>query len=190
MNIETSELQQLLKVIEEKNLSILEAIDLIKGNSIPDEQVKSEQIKPTEEITLIVDYSKTVEKMIAAGKYDWKNSDITNKHFPLLAELSGQKTAVSKLFHFNRGISSDDVISEMDKAGYRPATLPELLALGEIQPDLQRQFPIIALGSIWHVTGGRRFVSCLRVAGVERELDLLWFGYVWDARCRFLGVRK
>lgn len=186
MNIETSELQQLLEVIEEKNLSIPEAIDLIKGNNTIDKQTKS-----TEEISLTVDYNQTVEQMIAAGKYDWKNSDITEKHFPLPAELSGQKTAVSsKLFHFNRDISSEDAIAEMDKAGYRPATLSELLALGTKHPELQRQFPIVALGSLWRLAFGLRRVPFLLVDGVERRLGLLWFDYDWYAYYRFLGVRK
>ncbi len=186
MNIETSELQQLLEVIEEKNLSIPEAIERIKGNNTTDEQVKSA------EISLTVGYSQTVEQMIAAGKYDRKNSDdITDKHFPLPAELSGQKTAVSsKLFHFNRDISSENAIAEMDKAGYRPAILSELLALGAKYPELQRQFPIVALGSVWHDADGDRVVPCLSVDGGERELGLDWCGVGWDADCRFLGVRK
>ena len=93
-----------------------------------------------------VDYSKTLEQMIADGKYDWKNSDIKAKNFP----LNGQgTTAVNiELVHFNRNIESDTALAELDKMGLRPATLPELLAFGAKYPDKQREFPIVALGSV------------------------------------------
>lgn len=188
MQIETSELQQLLAVVEEQNISIAEAIERIKGNS----NGKAEaQPQPAEEITLTVDYGRTVKQMIKAGKYNGVNSDITEKNFPLPTELIGQKTSVSgKLFHFGKDISSEDVIFEMDKSGYRPATLPELLALGEAHPDLQRQFPIIALGSVWRVAAGSRIVPALAVDGYGRKLHLFWFGPAWYVICRFFGVRK
>ena len=78
----------------------------------------------------------------------------------------------------------------MDEAGYRPATLAELLALGESQPELQRQFPIIALGSVWRGAFGRRRVACLYVPGYGRRLNLYYLDNDWRAHCRFLAVRK
>lgn len=184
MKIETSELQRLFEAMEEENLFIGEVITLIQG--------KNKSIKTRgAEFNLSVDYSRTLQEMINAGNYACVNSDITDKNFPIPPEMTGKKVEVSaKLFHFNRPISSEDAISEMDKAGYRPATLAELLALGEAQPELQRQFPIIALGSVWHHAYGYRRVPCLDVGGVEREFNLGWFGRDWVAGCRFLAVRK
>ncbi len=105
--------------------------------------------------------------------------------------MVGKKVEVSaKLFHFNRDISSGDAISEMDKTGYRPATLMELLVLGFLFPEMQRQFPIVALGSLWRIAGSFRVVPSLGVGGSRRELDLHWFDNDWDAHSRFLGVRK
>jgi len=90
-------------------------------------------INPTEEIKLTVDYTKTVEQAITDGNYDWKNDDIIVKNFPISPEMIGKKVeVVTKLFYFNRDISSNDGISEMEKADYRPATLMELLALGAV----------------------------------------------------------
>ncbi len=176
--IKKPELQQLLKVIEKNNISIPEVINFIEG-------------KAKEEISLTVDYSQTLEQMIANGKYDWHNNSITEKNFPIPTELVGEKVVVSaKLFHFNREVSNKEAIAEMNKDGYRPATLAELLALGEAQPDLQRQFPIIALGSVWRVGGGDRRVSSLSVDDGRRELYLSWFGADWNAYYRFLAVRK
>ncbi len=185
MKIEVSELQELLSMIEDNNLSITRIIEFIKGKEVTNEQPKND------EIVLSVDYSRTVQEMINAGKYGWTNDNITEKHFPLPTELNGKKVSVStKLFHFNRPINSQDAIKEMDKAGYRPATLAELLALGEKQPELQKEFPIVALGSLWADARGRRSVPYLLVHGYERRLNLYWFVLDWYVFCRFLAVRK
>jgi hypothetical protein len=185
MKIEVSELQELLSVIEDNNLSIAEVIEHIKSKETSDEQSKND------EIVLSVDYSRTVQEMINAGKYGWTNDNITEKHFPLPTKLNGKKVSVStKLFHFNCSISSKDAIAEMDKAGYRPATLAELLALGEKQPELQKEFPIVALGSVWTDAYGGRHVPYLDVDGFKRGLSLDWFGFDWYGNCRFLAVRK
>ncbi|NCU43062.1 hypothetical protein EOL72_01780 [Candidatus Falkowbacteria bacterium] len=186
MKISKSDLQKLTTVMENNNLSVAQVIELIEKSN------ESEKvINPTDEIRLAIDYTKTLEQAISDGNYDWKNSDITAQHFPVSPEMIGKKAEVSaKLFHFNCGISSDDVISEMDKAGYRPATLMELLVLGFLFPELQRHFPIVALGSVWHGAIGGGHVPYLDVDGNERGLDLYWFGIDWGAHCRFLGVRK
>lgn len=129
----------------------------------------------------------SLAEAIEAGKYDWKNDNITVKNFPPSANDIGEKDVV--LFHFNRDISSDDVIAEMDKAGYRPATLRELLALGARYPKLQKEFPIIALGSSCHLDGYRR-VPALWCGGYGRCLVLYWFAGDWLVGSRFAAVRK
>ena len=78
----------------------------------------------------------SLKDRIARGKYDWVNSDITEEHFP--TNIPVAYDAEYKLFHFNRSISSDDAIKEMEKDGFRPAVLAELLVLGETQPELQK----------------------------------------------------
>lgn len=187
MKISKTDLQKLIVVMENKNLSISQVIELIENSNVQSEKV----INATSEILLTVDYTKTVEQAIADGNYDWKNNDVTTKNFPISPEMIGKKVEVAtKLFHFNRDISSDDAISEMDKDGYRPVTLIELLVLGFLFPELQRQFPIVALGSVWRRARDRRFVPCLYVDGSGRLLYLGWFDVVWSAHYRFLGVHK
>ena len=186
MEVDESELQQLLEAIDNKKLSIPEAIVLING--------KTENNKPlpsTDDIKLTVDYSKTVEQAVADGKYDYKNSDITVKNFPISPAMIGKKVDIAgRLFHFDRNISSEDVIKEMDKENCRPAVLMEALALAAAHPELQREFPIIALGSVWRISSGGRQVPCLVVIGSARELNLNYFVSDWSAHCRFFGVRK
>ncbi|MCG2694907.1 hypothetical protein L6261_02375 [Candidatus Parcubacteria bacterium] len=138
--------------------------------------------------TFLVDETKTVEELVAEGKYNWSNSDVTSKNFP--RPENGTKTEKEiALFYFNKTMTSEQVIAEMDKVGYRPATIWELLALGIAQPNLQMEFPIIALGSIC-VLGGERHVAGLCRDAVVRNLPLGWFDLDWHVHCRFAGVCK
>lgn len=141
--------------------------------------------------TIAVDYSRSLEEMIAAGQYDSVNGNITPDHFPIRGQ--GKQEVDVTLFHFNRDMESALVIAEMDKAGYRPALIGELLALGESHPDLQREFPIIALGSRWqipHDTISRVPELGLRSSSGVRYLNAVWLEGKWDDNCRFGAVRK
>jgi hypothetical protein len=137
---------------------------------------------------VVVDYGQVLVEMIQAGKYDWINNDITSDHFPITG--TGQKEEEITLFHFNRSISSDDAIVEMAKKGFRPADPPEILALGAEHPELQKQFPIVALGSPWRDPGGLRHVVYLDRDDARRPLDLVWFERDWIGDWRFAAVRK
>jgi hypothetical protein len=139
------------------------------------------------ELKIIVDYGMTLEQMIAAGGYDWVNDNITAKRFPLSGK--GRHEMVAELIPFNRGISSEEAVVELDKMGFRPGTVEELLAFGAAFPETQRKFPILALGSPCGV-GGDRLVAYLRGHDARRRLDLLWWDSRWIDYCRFLAVRK
>ncbi|MGD0977252.1 MAG: hypothetical protein ABR875_03095 [Minisyncoccia bacterium] len=139
--------------------------------------------------SILLDYSLPLSDMITAGKYDWVNSDITAKHFPL--DKSGGKVELdAQLIHYGKSMSSEQVISDLDSKGLRPALLPELLAFGAKYPDKQRDFPIIALGSKWRDPHGSLRVPDLDGGGSGRDLDLRWFDDEWGGYCRFLAVRK
>lgn len=135
-----------------------------------------------------VDYTKSLKEMIEARQYDCVNDDITGDHFPVKG--TGQKEVEITLFHFNCPISSDDAIAEMARAGYRPALIEELLALGAAYKELQKQFPIIALGSVWRYPAGARCVPYLHWNGFGRRLDLGWFEGGWHEYWRFAAVRN
>lgn len=150
---------------------------------------------------LSVNYNRNIEEGVRAGKYDWANHDITSEHFS--TERKGIVEVFVELIHFNRNISTDKALAELDKMGYRPAELQELLALGEKYPDLQREFPIIALGSDWQNPFGGRQCACLVYHGSGRDLHLDrlvrdwervysqgWIDKRWDVDCRFAAVRK
>lgn len=140
---------------------------------------------------IIVDYGMPLERMIAAGNYDWKNSNITAAKF--LVEGSDIVQFESEVFRFDRYISSDAAV-EAIKADDRhnpwePAKIEGLLAYEAKNPEEQRKYPIIALGSVARVRGFR-YVPGLSRNGAKRGLDLRWWGDAWFGGCRFLGVRK
>ncbi len=134
-----------------------------------------------------VNYDLSLAEMIKVGKYDSVNSGITKKHFPVNGE--GTNEVVTELVHFNRFIGSDEVIRELDKRGFRPATIEELLAFGAKYPEMQIQFPIVALGSLWRHLG-HRDVPYLWGASRGHDLNLDWFENGWEGHYRFLAVRK
>lgn len=187
MKISESDLQKLITAMENKKLSVSQVVELIANSNVQKQNI----INTDGEIKLIVDYTKTIDQMIADGNYDWKDKNITAKNFPVSQEMIGKKVEVSaKLFYFNCDLFSEKAIPEIGKAGYRPATLMELLVLGSSFPWLQRQFPIIAPGSIWHDACFDRYMPYLGVDDCGRRLSLRWFDDGCRARCRFLGIRK
>ena len=143
--------------------------------------------KPSE-YCVTIDYGMKLSEMIDAGHYDWKNGDINEKNFPVTGE--GTVEVSPELVHFDRVIGTSEVEAELDKMGLRPATIEELLAFGATYPDVQREFPIIALGSSWVDRLGRRSVPFLCSLGSRRYLRLVWFDDLWLEFCRFLAVRK
>ena len=142
-------------------------------------------------------FAKTVEKtvavvknvlkdMITAGHYYWVNSEITEENFPTPENLVlGEEP---KLYHFDCGISSEKAMKLMDKDGFRPATIWDLLDFGAKNPEEQRKYPIVALGPRTLVRSSRR-VACLGSRRFERDLGLSWFDDDWSVYCRFLAVR-
>ena len=138
--------------------------------------------------TVTVDYDQSVDQSVRSGRYDWANDDITSRNFP--SGNVGRTQIDIFLLSFEAPISSEDAIREMEKQGLHPATLKELLALGVVYPDLQRENPIVALGSTCHHPGGYVFVPVLHRRDSYRHLDLFWFGGAWSSRWRFAAVRK
>jgi len=137
---------------------------------------------------VLVDFGLSLEELVKLGKYDWSNPDITSAHFP--TRRKGKVETEIEFFHFDRNISSEEAIREMDKAGYRPAEAHELLAFGAKYPDVQREFPIAALGSVWQYPDGDRYVVCLYEYDAERRAVLSRFEFVWYGIWRFAAVRK
>ena len=138
--------------------------------------------------SVAVEFDKTVEEMVVAGNYDWKNDDINSKNFSVKGE--GVVNVNLELVHLDKGVSSEDALTHLEENGMRPPTIEELLVFGSSYPEIQREFPVICLGSSWVNPGGGRRVPYLSGSGSRRSLDLSWFDVGWGEYCRFLAVRK
>lgn len=143
---------------------------------------------PSNIFPVIVDYGKTVEAMIKADNYHLANPNITSKNFH--TKKSGIQEVVIELIHFNRVISTDEAVKGLYQTGCRPADLYELLAFGKKYPDIQREFPIAALGSVWQDLDGYSNAPYLYRLGPKRCLRLEWTGQGWHGHWRFAAVRK
>jgi hypothetical protein len=153
----------------------------------PEQQEEFMNTDTITDLTVEVDYRKSVSDMIATGKYDWVNPSITADKFPV--EGTGKKRFRTKLFYFGRYISSEDAVSAMKKENFTPGSHLHGLAFGAAFPEEQRKYPISCLGSSALVDGGRGVV-CLRGNDVERYLSLYdWLGD-WRGSWRFLGVQE
>ncbi|MBI1852361.1 MAG: hypothetical protein HYR85_18630 [Planctomycetes bacterium] len=135
--------------------------------------------------SLTVDYRQSLKMMIKAGRYDYINSDITSRHFPV---APGPAEVTIELVRFDRVMSTDAVLAELEKRGVRPATLPELLAFGAKYPEKQREFSVVALASVWRPWRDLRSSPCLWGDARERFLDLRWLDW-WGLPYRFAAVR-
>lgn len=156
-------------------------VELCSGNK--------EQSTPVTTYPVTVDYGLSLSEMIKAGHYDYANSDITAKNFPK-TEMSGKVKTNLELVHLNHSATTDEVLAHMEAQGFRPATLPELLAFGKMYPDVQREFPVVALGSSWVGLDGYCCVAFLWDGGGKRSLYLDWCEDGWYGFCRFLAARK
>lgn len=141
-----------------------------------------------EKINLVVDYDRSVEDGVKAGKYNGLNRDITSSHFP--SNESGTKEVSVELVDFEQDMKTAWVIAKLDKAGMRPATLKELLALGEKCPEIRNGYEIIILGSIWQKSDGYPNCVSLHRDGRSIELRTDWIGGWWDKGNVFAAVRK
>lgn len=136
----------------------------------------------------IVDYDMGFEKMVAAGKYDWKNGNITAKRFPIVDK--GKVEFEDAIFRFNHHVSSKEVVREIlaidPKNPWRPAKIENILVYAAKNTEERRKFAVVGLGSIAKVYGERE-VLCLN----GNLLDIGWWDSIWIAHnCCFLGVRR
>jgi hypothetical protein len=100
-----------------------------------------------ERYPITLDAEVTLEGLLKAGNYDMHIGDPSEARQMFNADTSIHD-AVLKLIGFECSCAVEHICEVMEKGGYRPATLRELLALGAQYPDLQRQRILVALGSL------------------------------------------
>ena len=139
---------------------------------------------------LTVDYDRSIEVGIAAGKYDYQDPDITSANFPPESGKSGQVQLEVIILGIDKYATAEEILKRMDRKGYRPATLQELLAFSEAYPDYQRQNWVVALDPIWQDPSGDRSVVVLygHAGNRSASLDYRWHG--WPRYYRFPAFGK
>jgi hypothetical protein len=154
----------------------------------------------THSFNLLVDTTKPLADLIRAGKYNWHNPRITTEHFPFKSNVS-QSTKI-EIWWPNRYFKDGNaVLAELDKLNqellsqgasyrYHPAFIEDLLAIGANQSELQRSFPIGALGSIWLDSDCSRYFAYLRRYDSGCDLYLGWLEDGFSGAWRFAVVRK
>ena len=126
---------------------------------------------------------KTLKQLIKDGKFNYVNSDITEEHYP-----SEKIRGKVKIFHFDRFISSEDVIKKMEKEEYQPANIYELLEYAE--KDWNEKDWVVALGSVRLDSSGSLRVLVLSSDSGRRRFSLSYFGSRWSRGCVFAGVLR
>lgn len=134
---------------------------------------------------LAVDYSISLEQMVALGRFDWTNEKIIEN---FEKSGTGNVTLSAKIFRINCRLSTEGVVVEMGKEGLRPATLMEIIAFGVNYPEVQRCFSIMALGSYCKISG-YCYVPYLCELYGERNLNLSCSDGGWNEGCHFLAIR-
>ena len=146
--------------------------------------------KDTTVFKVVVNYNQSLTDMVKAGKFDWTNPDIVSEHFPTIN--SGETTIDLELYQFKHGVWSYEVVELLDKAGYRPANIFELLAFEARYPDRQRKYPIVVLASKWQYDENNWAVPAVVELEHGRYLGLIRFANNagFSQKSRFLVIRK
>ncbi len=166
-------------------LDLKEGKELLNGIA---NMIVWEELKTRDRFPVTIDYSKTLDEMIAECGCGYNGSNITVDNFPITGQGVVEEEII--LVHFNNPrISNDDVVIELNKMGLEPAGLVHALAFGKMYPNIQRLLSISFLGSSC-VVGKERNFPCLGGSNSGRGLDLDCIGIGGGDRCRFAAVRK
>jgi hypothetical protein len=147
----------------------------------------------SEEIKLVIDYSKNVDQLIVEGNYN-EVDGINNEFFPIPSQMLGKKVVVcAKFFHFDYKINSWSVIDEMDENGYRPATVIELLSFLLLNQKFQEEsLTIVALGSILDLYSDAQCFSWTQCFDLDNSIRKMGLGFLiprWWEGTKFLGIK-
>jgi hypothetical protein len=131
---------------------------------------------------------KSTSELLESGKYDWTNSDVNNKNFPVDPSLDGEWEC--DLWDPKGFVSSEAAHKACSEDGWSPATAHHELIFGAKYPDAQKVNPIVALGSSCLGGFGDRYVPVLDASGHDRKVFLVDWDGGWNPDCRFLRVRR
>ena len=161
-----------------------------------DEEMKRKVMELVKYVTqyfiLWIDETVTINELLERCHFVWISKDITSKTFPRPRNAKKYRKKIN-IFHFDEHLSSEEVISRMSDLGYKPATIWHLLYVSIKNPDIQRRFPVVSLGSSC-LLDGLRYIPCLpKKETGEYEIFLeeeTGPDKNWSSYCHFIGVLK
>jgi len=145
---------------------------------------------------ITVDYDQTIEEMMKAGNYAWIQFD-WREEVGVKSELErashhGTDEVEMVLVHFNRRMWSREALHELARIDLQPANVPELLAFGAAYPNIQLEYPVVALGFVVHGWSPYLYLLPPGISYASgRSLFLNGDGAGgWDPATRFAAVGK
>lgn len=163
------------------------ARDILRGKIKVVFQTVVSSIKFTRK--LFVDEDKSVECLLRVAEFRRYDNRISSQNFPVKENSEYEEREIA-IFHFDVNLSSDTVIKNMSDAGYRPATIWELVSLAMKEPYFYEDFAVVALGSV--CTLDTQYTVSLYKSHGTSELGLAKFNSEggWHATARFAAVKK
>ena len=112
---------------------------------------------------------RTLAEMIDVGKYFLQEKSIDDTHLRVVAKrfTDARVTAVA----FKEELTTQEVLSEIDRRGFRPARVEELLAYGMRHFKEYNGKLLVAMGSPIKMRDGRRAYPCVTISGDQKYLD-------------------
>lgn len=144
--------------------------------------------------SLTVDYSKSLDRLVRVGGYDYACPEINEDNFPV--DLSNGRVEVeidAVLMHLDRSVTGDEAMEELRRRNLRPATMFELLAFGVEYPDQPHQHSIVELGSTWEQPWSEGITLSVGFLEADPEGNMLGldgFHMLWVPSVRFLASTK
>lgn len=162
---------------------------------------KARQIKTTlrsvesiDTITVEVGHL-NLKEWILAGEYRLADDDINVKRFDIQFSSGGARKVDVVIIHIDKTFYGVEYAEEIiEKLFLFPAPLEYLLAIGAEYPEMQKEFPIIAMGSKDRNRIAKTYVTILdyregEISGeMGRILGLDWKDKQWEKDIRFLAV--
>ena len=121
---------------------------------------------------VLVSYHLTLRKLIEFGDYPLKTGNrLISESF---AHVRGNKLKAKEMkmftLHFGRDVPMAEVLEECHRRALAPACAHEILSFALQYPELQLQFPIVALGSLRRCVKG--VYKCIVLGRVARMRDV------------------
>ena len=130
-----------------------------------------------------IDCRQTLKEMIADGDYSWISPGYDDQ---VKLNCSDSHDIEMQLIDINpkpRFFNGQEARVAIDRLGYRPATLEELLAFGATYPKEQYKYDIVALGSTYVLESGTKYVPTLfHYSTAEDQYD------IFAPDVRYLGL--